>query len=233
MTQDLSYHLWRFSFICQLCSQAVSGSIVKRNGRVACCFDSISEEKYLKCLNQLHEGCRDAFSGNGIYWQNHIIRFSKRTLIRDFGWHHEELFSEVFKRMVVLYFSKPSVNQKYVVQMMANHLQKLVRQEFDRATNEISEHRLSPIDRDSDDILDYVSYDSRFTDPLIEREEREKEQKALRMARQRLDVTELRIIIDDKFSIRKASLITGISKSTIVYRLNNKLKQISEECLQT
>jgi len=135
--------------------------------------------------------------------------------------------------MVVLYFSKPSVNQKYVVQMMANHLQKLVRQEFDRATNEISEHRLSPIDRDSDDILDYVSYDSRFTDPLIEREEREKEQKALRMARQRLDVTELRIIIDDKFSIRKASLITGISKSTIVYRLNNKLKQISEECLQT
>ena len=120
--------------------------------------------------------------------------------------------------------------------MMANYVQKLLRNEFERATVEISEHRLSPIDRDmnlSNDILDYVSYDSNFADPLIEREERQIEQKALKMAIEILDVIELRIIIDDKFSIRKASLITGIPKSTIAYRLNNKLRYIRQECLQT
>lgn len=199
-------------------------------------IESIDEEKYLTCLNQLHEACRDAFSGNGIYKQNHIIRLSKRTLIRDFGWHHEELFSEVFKRMVVLYFSKPSVNQKYVVQMMANYLQKLVRQEFERATIEISEQRLlkAHIGKGiSNDILDYVSYQTNFTDPLIERETREMHQLALNMAYKSLDVIELRIITDDKFSIRKASLITGISKSTIAHRLNNKLQDIRVKCLIT
>ena len=57
-------------------------------------------------------------------------------------------------------------------------------------------------------------------------------QLALNMAYESLDVIELRIIIDDKFSIRKASLITGIAKSTIAYRLNNKLKDIiRNECL--
>jgi hypothetical protein len=192
-------------------------------------IEPVSKERYLSGLKELDEACRDAYSGNGKYKQNYIIRISKRTLIEDFNWHHEELFSEVFSQMVILYVNKPHVNQKYIVQMMANYLQKLVRQEFERATVEISEHRLSPIDRDmnlSNDILDYVSYDSNFTDPLIEREERQIEQKALKMAIEILDVIELRIIIDDKFSIRKASLITGIPKSTIAYRLKKKLKQI-------
>jgi hypothetical protein len=66
---------------------------------------------------------------------------------------------------------------------------------------------------------------------LIERETREMHQLALNMAYESLDVIELRIIIDDRFSIRKASLITGIAKSTIAYRLNNKLKDIREKCL--
>jgi len=199
-------------------------------------IESIDEEKYLTCLNQLHEACRDSYSGNGKYKQNHIIRLSKRTLLRDFGWHHEELFSELFRQMVVLYFTKPSVNQKYVVQMMANYLQKLVRQEFERATIEISEQRLlkAHIGKGiSNDILDYVPYQKSFTDPLIERETREMHQLALNMAYESLDVIELKIIIDDKFSIRKASLITGIAKSTIAYRLNNKLRNIREECLRT
>jgi hypothetical protein len=199
-------------------------------------IESIDQEKYLTCLNQLHEGCRDAYSGNGIYRQNHIILISKRTLIKDFRWHHEELFAEIFREMVTLYFTKPHVNQKYVVQMMANHLQKLVRQEFQRAQIEISEQRLLKAHIGKgirNDILDYVSYQTTFTDPLIERETREMHQLALNMAYESLDVIELRIIIDDKFSIRKASLITGIPKSTIAYRLNNKLKQIRQECLKT
>lgn len=58
-------------------------------------------------------------------------------------------------------------------------------------------------------------------------------QLALNMAYESLGVIELRIIIDDKFSIRKASLITGIPKSTIAHRLNNKLQSIREECLKT
>jgi hypothetical protein len=199
-------------------------------------IESISEKRYLTCLNQLHEACRDAYSGNGKYKQNHIIRLSKRTLIKDFRWHHEELFDEIFREMVTLYFTKPHVNQKYVVQMMANYLQKLVRQEFERAEIEISEQRLLKAHIGKgirNDILDYVSYQTTFTDPLIERETREMHQLALNMAYESLDVIELRIIIDDKFSIRKASLITGIPKSTIAYRFNNKLRQIRQECLRT
>jgi hypothetical protein len=198
-------------------------------------IEPVSKEKYLKCLNQLDEACRDAFSGNGKYKQNYIIRISKRTLIEDFGWHHEEIFSELFKRMVVLYFNKASVNQKYLVQMMANHLQKLVRGEIQRAEIEISESRLSKLDGDmnlSNDILDYVSYDSNFTDPLIEREERENEQKALKIAYKRLDVIEMKII-DGTLSFRKASLIAGIPKSTIADRLKQKLEEIRQECLRT
>ncbi len=120
--------------------------------------------------------------------------------------------------------------------MMANYLQKLVRQEFDRAQIEISEQRLLKphIGKNiSNDILDYVSYQRNFTDPLIERETREMHQLALNMAYESLDVIEQRIIIDDTFSIRTAALVTGIPKSTIAYRLNNKLKDIREECLNT
>jgi hypothetical protein len=101
---------------------------------------------------------------------------------------------------------------------------------------EISEHRLSTIDWDmnlSNDILDYVSYDSNFTDPLIEREDRENDQKALKMAKEMLDEVEMKTIIDDKFSLRKASLYTGIPKSTIADRLKKKLKEIRQECLKT
>ena len=58
-------------------------------------------------------------------------------------------------------------------------------------------------------------------------------QLALNIAYERLDLLEIQIITDDKFSIRKASLITGIPKSTIAYRLNNKLRDIREECLKT
>ena len=199
-------------------------------------IESIDEEKYLTCLNQLHEACRDAFSGNGIYRQNHIIRFSKRTLIRDFEWHHEELFDEIFREMVTLYFTKPHVNQKYVVQMMANYLQKLVRQEFERAQIEISEQRLLKphIGKNiSNDIWDFV-YSRKYSyDPLIEREIYEMHQLALNMAYESLDVIEQRIIIDDQFSIRTAALVTGIPKSTIAYRLNNKLRYIRQECLRT
>ena len=118
--------------------------------------------------------------------------------------------------------------------MMANHLQKLVRQEFERAQIEISEQRLLKphIGKNiSNDIWDFV-YSRKYSyDPLIEREIYEMHQLALNMAYESLDVIELRIIIDDRFSIRKASLITGISKSTIAYRLNNKLKDIREKCL--
>jgi hypothetical protein len=197
--------------------------------------EPVSKERYLTCLNQLHKACQDAFSGNGKYKQNYIIRISKRTLIEDFGWHHRELFSEVFKRMVVLYFDKASVNQKYVVQMMANRLQRLLRQEIQRAKIEISEHRLSTIDCDmnlSNDILDYVSYDSNFTDPLIEREDREREQKALKMAKKMLDDIEMQII-DGTLSLRRVSIITGIPKSTIADRLKKKLEKIKTECLKT
>ena len=199
-------------------------------------IDSISEERYLNCLNQLDEACRDAYSGNGIYRQNLIIRNSKRTLIEDFDWHHEELFAEVFRRLVVLYFTKPHVNQKYVVQMMANYLQKLVRQEFERAKIEISEQRLlrAHIGKGiSNDILDFVYSQKCSTDFLFEREMYEMHQLALNIAYETLTEIELRIITDDKFSIRQASLITGIPKSTIAYKLNNKLKQIRQECLRT
>jgi hypothetical protein len=201
-----------------------------------CGAEAISEKRYLSGLNELHLACRDAFSGNGKFKQNYIIRLSKRTLIEDFGWHHEELFSEVFKRMVVLYFSKPSVNQKYIVQMMANYLQRVVGQEIGRAEIEISEHRLLNVDWDmnlSNDILDYASYQTNFTDPLVEREERENEQKALKMAIEILDEVEMKTIIDDKFSIRQASLITGIAKSTIQYRRDKKLETIRKKCLKT
>ena len=199
-------------------------------------IESISQERYLTCLHQLHEACRDAFTGNGKFKQNHVIRFSKRILTRDLGWHHQELFGEVFKRMVVLYFSKESVNQKYLVQMMANYLQELVRQEIGRAEIEISEQRLlkAHIGKGiSNDILEYVHSHKYSPDPLIEREIKEMHQLALNIAYERLDVIELRIITDDNFSIRKASLITGIAKSTIAYRLNKKLKKIREECLKT
>ena len=118
---------------------------------------------------------------------------------------------------------------------MANSLQKILRQENRRRRIEIPEHRLSTIDWDmnlSNDILDYVSYDSNFTDPLIEREDRGKEQKALKIAYKRLDVIE-RKIIDGTLSLRKASLITGIPKSTIAARLKKKLERIRQECLKT
>ena len=199
-------------------------------------IEPVSEERYLSDLDELHKACRDAFSGNGKYKQNYIIRISKRTLIEDFGWHHEEIFSELFKRMVVLYFNKASVNQKYLVQMMANHLQKLVKQEIERAGIEISEQRLlgAYIGEDiRNGILDFVNSQKCSTDSLIEREMLEMYQLALNMAYESLDVIELRIIIDNKFSIRRASLITGIAKSTIAYRLNRKLQKIRQECLRT
>jgi hypothetical protein len=198
-------------------------------------IDAISEERYITCQNHLHEVCRDAFSGNGKYKQNYIIRISKRTLIERFGWDHEDLFAEIYCEMVALYFNKPFVNQKYIVWMTANRLQRLARREIQRAETEIPEHRLSTIDWDmnlSNDILDYVSYDSNFTDPLIEREERENEQKALKIAYKRLNVIEMKII-DGTLSLRKASLILGIPKSTIADRLNKKLNKIRQECLKT
>lgn len=198
-------------------------------------IEPVSEERYLSDLDELHKACRDAFSGNGKYKQNYIIRKSKRTLIEDFEWHWEELFSEVFKRKVVLYFNKASVNQKYLVQMMANHLQKLVKQEIERAGIEISEQRLlgAYIGEDiRNGILDFVNSQKCSTDSLIEREMLEMYQLALNMAYERLNKIELRIIIDEKFSIRRASQITGIPKSTIANRLNKKLMKIREECLK-
>ena len=195
--------------------------------------EPVSEERYVSDLDELHEACTDAFSGNGKYRQNHIIRLSKRTLIRDFGWHHDELFAEVYSQMVRLYSSKSQMNRKYLIQVTANSLQKLVRGEIQRAEIEISEHRLSTTECDmnlSNDILDYASYDSEFIDPLIEREDRENEQKALKMAHNRLDVIEMKIIYGT-ISFRKASLITGIPKSTIAHRLKKKLEKISQECL--
>ena len=120
--------------------------------------------------------------------------------------------------------------------MMANYLQKLVRQEFERAKIEISEQRLlrAHIGKGiSNDILDYIHSHKYSSDPLIEREIKEMHQLALNIAYERLTEIELRIITDDKFSIRQASLITGIPKSTIAYRLNKKLKKIREDCLKT
>ena len=136
--------------------------------------------------------------------------------------------------MVALYFNKPFVNQKYIVWMTANRLQRLARQEIQRAETEISEHRLSTIDWDmnlSNDILDYVSYDSNFTDPLIEREDREREQKALKMADEIFNIIEKKIL-DGTLSFRKASLITGIPKSTIADRIKKKLEKIRQKCLK-
>jgi DNA-directed RNA polymerase specialized sigma24 family protein len=195
-----------------------------------------SKERYLSDLNELHKACRDAYSGNGKFKQNYVIRVCKKTLIEGFEWHHEELFSEVFRRMVVLYFNKASVNQKYLVQMMANHLQKLVRQENGRRKIEISERRLlgAYIGEDiRNGILDFVNSQNCSTDSLIERELHEMYQLALNMAYETLNKIELRIIIDDNFSYRKASQITGISKSTISHRLNKKLMKIREKCMDT
>ena len=135
--------------------------------------------------------------------------------------------------MVRLYSSKSQMNRKYLIQVTANSLQKLVRGEIQRAEIEISEHRLSATECDINlSILDYVSYDSEFIDPLIEREDRENEQKALKMAHNRLDVIEMKIIYGT-ISFRKASLITGIPKSTIAHRLKKKLETIRQECLNT
>ena len=84
----------------------------------------------------------------------------------------------------------------------------------------------------SNDILDYVSYDSNFTDPLIEREDREREQKALKMADKIFNIIEKKIL-DGTLSFRKASLITGIPKSTIADRIKKKLEKIRQKCLKT
>ena len=119
--------------------------------------------------------------------------------------------------------------------MMANHLQKLVKQEIERAGIEISEQRLlgAYIGEDiRNGILDFVNSQKCSIDSLIEREMHEMYQLALNLAYERLNELELRIIIDDNFSIRKASQITGISKSTIAHRLNKKLMKIREECLK-
>lgn len=119
--------------------------------------------------------------------------------------------------------------------MIANYLQKLVREEIRRTEIELSEDRFSNPDLNmhlSNDILDYVSYEANFTDPLIEREEREKEQKALNMAYEELDVIEMKIIYGT-LSLRKASVIIDIPKSTIADRLKKKLEKIRKKSLKT
>ena len=46
-------------------------------------IEPVSKERYLKCLNQLDKACRDAFTGNGKFKQNYVIRVCKRALIED------------------------------------------------------------------------------------------------------------------------------------------------------
>ena len=116
--------------------------------------------------------------------------------------------------------------------MMANLLQKLVRQEIERKEIEISEQRLMKLNMNfkTVNIIDYVTSTFDFVDPLIEKETKEMEEKALLLAYSKLNSLEIEILTNSRFTYKKASMLTGIPTSTIRKRIKTKINEIRNEC---
>jgi hypothetical protein len=208
--------------------------------REFCGIPTLSHEKYVESLGELYEHCKSAFSGNGKYKQNKIIKYSRNTLMRDFGWEFDDLFTAIYNEMVVLYFTRPQINRRYLVQSIANSLQKLVREEIENPV--ISETRLAQnLGGDSgkgnvgdtlapNEVIEFAARKSYSDHWQTDESIKEMHTEALRRAYRELNDIQLKIVIGD-ITYREASMITGKPISTIEYQLKSKLKRIREECL--